>query len=777
MKSFLVFLLLLAGKALFGCGFYPYPEETRFFLFNPQIFGYYGYERFHYSAMGFTSSYYPDSTRFPAGYVEPNTKLWFEYCRGKVDIPSIQSAVYELSKDSLDENAQNAMIRYLYDQKDTDALNYLRFAKKCEFFNSWMEDPWEREPSSLAKKREELMDTAIKLSEQVKNKELKRRYAFLAIRLGWYNNQREKVQALFESVFANTAQKDILYHWALYFRTNKEQDRSLANFGLAQVFAHAVDKRIVCHMYYNRGVSVEQMLQHAKTNEEKANVYLLDGIERHDKVLSYLKQMYALHPESEGLSFLLLREINKIEDFVFTPYYTLFQPSLSYGYWSGNGKETSIRQTLNRAERDREYAREVLAFVNSVDLRKVENPLLWQYGKAYLQFIVRDYTSSLALVRKLEKSVPNRELAGQLQIIKSLTLVARQTPGKAIIPKEVQSVLLENQGHGKFTFALGKELEYLGNTTDAALLFSTLRNPKYFEFPVFNNDVVFWKTTKIWGKTSSTFFTDYYDYVDVVYTPEQVQQMIDSVEANADRKDSFLVYKYEVLKDYIPQLYDLLGTKFIRQNKLQNALAAFEKVGKAYWNRAYTKWDDRDNFFDKNPFFMLKYTPEFIAPADTIRLNKYTVTKQLIYYLSRAEDASEKDRDYYYFLVANAYYNMGREGNVYMMRRMGWWPAQYLTGIEDEPEFRQSNLAKQYYLLARQYAKTKKFKALCLRMVARCEKNRIMYKYVQSGWGKDYEADLASNKYYLELKATYPEYYDDLVSNCDHFKEYFEARR
>ncbi|MES2679877.1 MAG: hypothetical protein V4635_08335 [Bacteroidota bacterium] len=778
MRSFLLFILISAGKSICACGFYPYGEDTRISLFNPRIFDYHSYAEFYYSSNSF-GSFYSDTINFPKDYVEPNIKLWFEYCHGKVDVRSVRSAVYKLTDAEIDGQSQNTMIQYLYRLKDSDALNYLRFAKNCEFFNSWQDDPWERQTFLATPRRTDLMNTAINLAEKVQNIELKKRYAFLAIRLAWYNHHYDKVKSVFSSAFEKTANKDILYYWSLYFKSSCEENAALANFELAQVFANAVDKRFVCHQYFNKKTPLAEVLRLAKTKEEKANVYLLAGIEKCDKALPYLQKMYENNPAFDGLSFLLLREINKIEDFVFTPYYTLFQPSVLFEPWREDGGDLSVKQTLNRAEGDRIYAKEVLQFVKAVDLQKVDNPFFWQSCKAYLQFMTRDYNSCLATVNQIEKSATTSALANQLQIIKALAITAKQAYGSAVISTEIQPTLVLNQKDGQFIFAVGKELEYLGNTTDAALLYSKLTKLWYEGNSEYGNRVVFWRTSKNKKSSYSDYFTDYFDYTDVTYTPEQTQNLIDDIQKNKNKEDSFSLFKYETLNIQIPRLYDLLGTKYIRQNKLADALSAFEKSGSQYWNRAYTRWEDNGDIFDQNPFYHLKYTPQFIVSNDTIRLNKYTVTKQLINYLHKAEDKNEKDRDYYYFLVANAYYNMGREGNIWMMRRFGGWSEYSLSVIEDEVEFRQSNLAKQNYLLAKQYAKTDKFKALCLRMVVRCEKHKIAYDEIRN-WNlnnRNYDSLLAGNKYYLDLKSNYPEHFDDLVSNCDNFETYFEARR
>lgn len=768
MRNFLLFTLILVSNYVSACGYYPYGEDTRISIFNPSLFGYDSYSNFYYSALSFSSN--GDSS--PKSYVLPNNRLWFDYCRGKVDISSIDKAIYHLSVTDIDNPSRNEMIQYLYQQKDSDALNYLRFAKNCEYFNSWQEDPWERKTYLAMPKRTELMNKAQELAKKVQNKELKRRYTFLAIRLAWYNHQYDVIQSLFDSVFEKSSNKDILYYWSLYFKSFTESGSPKVNFQLAQVFANAEDKRFVCHQHYNPKIPIEKTLQVTQTNKEKANVYLLYGIEKPDKALPYLQKMYALDPASNGLSFLLLREVNKVEDYVLTPYYTLFQPSLSYDFWEGK-TDTSTRQTLTRSERDRSYAKDILRFLNTADMSKVENPFFWKCCKAYLLFITRDYNGCLTLIENLEKSLSKNAILNQLHIIKALALTANQKNGNAHIPLQTQSIIISNQTNSQFIFSIGKELEYLGNTTDAALLYAKLDASWEEGLPVF------WKTIKTKNHFYNDYFVNYFEYADAIYTSGQTEHLIKDIQNHFYHHDSFDIFKYGDMRKDIPRLYDLLGTKYVRQNKLANALATFKNIDNRYWYQAYTGWGDRSSIFDQNPFYHLKYTPEFITTKDTIRLNKYTITKQLMDYLLRAENKNEDDRDYYYFLVANAYYNMGSQGNVSMMRRLQSWSGEYPSVIEDEAEFRQSNLAKKYYLLASEYAKTDKFKALCLRMIIRCEKNKLhdQYQGRENQESNVYDSLLASNQYRRELHDKYPEYYQDLVSNCEKFSEYFNARR
>jgi hypothetical protein len=74
----------------------------------------------------------------------------------------------------------------------------------------------------------------------------------------------------------------------------------------------------------------------------------------------------------------------------------------------------------------------------------------------------------------------------------------------------------------------------------------------------------------------------------------------------------------------------------------------------------------------------------------------------------------------------------------------------------DEMEYRNGELAQQYYHLAYEQAQTDQFKALCLRME----------DYAKNNIASEYET----------LQALYPNYYEDL-SGCENLETFFKERR
>lgn len=772
MKILKVFTVILLSSSITAsaCGFYPFGEDVRYCFFKPEYFGFTTYSEFNY-----TANYFEPGQVFDEQHLPPNDEAWFNYCEGKVPVGSIHQAVYEMDKSSLDASSDNLMVQYLYAVKDFEAIQYLRFAKECELANAFIADPWERNDTINIRARSLFIYNAMEGECMAKNPLIKERYLFLAIRLAFYDQDFERVREIFDSNFKGRANKGIIYYYSLYFRTLAEEDPSLQSFMAAQVFANAPDKRFVVYGSFDTELPLEEVLQHAQIKEERSNVYLLSAIHTPDRALNQIKGMYANNPGSEGLDFLLLREMNKIEDWVYTPYYSMFEPSV---YLEGydeeyNGAVTSV---LSRVAADRRYAQDVLDFINSSNLSKVYNPQFWLLIKAQLEFVTNRYSNCLATIEGLKKHATlTIDEQRQIERTRALAITAAQPAGSVVILEEVKPVLLKNAGDDRFIFAIGRELEYKGNTTDAALLYSLL-GQSYTEYVGEGSGSAFWKAKKNKGSTFRDYYGEHMAYIDAVYTPEQLELLIKDVEGSK-QENEFSKWKYSILKNELPMLYDYLGMKYIRQDRLKMAAKSFRKAGNAYWQENYSAWETGDSFgnqFDANPFFQVKYTPDFIPLNDMFTLNKYTITKKLITYLSRANKSSEKNRDYYYFLVANCYYNMTYYGNAWMMRRTYRIGNQTTTIIEDNDEYNECNLANRYYGLAFQHAKTDKFRALCLRMQAKCAENKWSSSYSDYYYG---ERPKYVNPYYEKLEKNYPQYYKELAGNCTYFEDYFKARR
>ncbi|MBD3906689.1 hypothetical protein NAL32_18625 [Chryseobacterium sp. Ch-15] len=784
MKKLAIFTAILLSSIFSACGFYPYGEDIRFYFLNPNNFSYQAYSPFYYSSLSFEQ----DSDLIIL--TQDNEKLWRKYCNNKVLLRDISTVLKDFSYSDIQENSPNLFLRYLYSKKDIEAINYLKFAKNCEYFNTWQDDPWERNENTATAKRDDLLNQATILASKSRKADFKKRYAFLALRLAFYNKDMSKIEKTYRQYFSAEQTNDVIDIWALYFKAISEKNPALMNLYFAKVFAASPEKRFVSWQYFSSKVPESDVLNLAKNRKDKANVLLLYGLYNPEKNLENIKQIYAENSKFDGLSFLLYRELGKLEDWVFTPYYSLFSGSTiqDFDYSMNDFENRNTLKILERSEIDREYAKQVLEFIDSADLSKVENPNFWKYARAELLLMTKNYSESLSHIAELENVLQSQNpMRNNVEIIKALNLFANQTYGNAKIPDAAKDIIVKNKNNKHFIFALGRELEYLGNTDDAAILYASLDNPSTENI---DYNMVYYQSLSNSPKTYGTYYYEYFDYLDAVYSPEQLQSFITKIEGLHRNSDSFYSNFYSMKPSEIKSLYDLLGTKYIRQNKLNLALNTFNKLGENYFDAQYSLWerDGRDGYyssgkiFNQNPFYHLKYTPDFIPEKEHFRINKISVTKKLIEYLNKANNPKEKDRDYYYFLVANCYYNMSQYGNAWMMRRYSVSSEGNYSIREDNKEFNTASLAKFYYGKALENAQTDKFKALCLRMQGRCE--NYNYDFIAensadySSQDDDYENQrFVENKYYQDLKSKYSGQYKDMISGCESFKAYLNARR
>ncbi|WP_281336342.1 hypothetical protein [Flavobacterium eburneipallidum] len=760
MKQFLVFIVLLASsfcKSL-ACGYSPYGEDIRYCLFQPEYFNYSHYKAFYYNANLFGFDYDENPNDYRAN-VEANILDWHNYTNKMVSVEAIEDFNNNLKLTDIHAKSTNDFIQYLYQNKKLDAIGYLKMAKNCEAVNNvFEEDSWERNEIANTNERTVLLNKLVRITQREKNLYFKRKYAFLTIRLAYYAKRQDVMEKFFEDNF-NLSKKDYLYNWSLFFYTFTKSDAE-AMVNAANLMAYCPEKAYASYYYFHENFKISEVLQQAKTKEEIANVYAYASIQKVDKTLDYLKEIYKKNPKSEILGFLLLREINKIEDWVYTPYYSNYLPSTQFDYWSDNTDKITTETLRNRSENDRLYAQEVLDFIQTIDLKATQNPMIWKAAQINLQFITRKYSDCLQQIASFEKTYKTNKAVEQIEKIKALCITANQEYGKAIIQPEIQHLILKYKNDERFIFAFGRELEFKGNITDGMALISLLETNFDNGYDVSN---VEWQGNRIRTSGNLEVFYTYFDYLDFVYAAQDLQTIVDKLKTDFSSGFEKAIYA-RLLKDK-DYLQDLLGTKYIRENQLDKALVTYKSIGKSYWDENYNAWErgnyGEDYSFDQNPFYDFKYTKDFIEHKEKFLVTKLSITEHLIKYTNLAYNPKTKDRDYYYFLLANCYYNMSDYGNSWMMRRYSSSSSYYGQEFEnesyiDEIEYRNKKKASTYYKLAFENAKTPKFKALCLRMMDYAEKNTF-----------------SSSK---RVTGQFPQFSSDL-SGCENLSNYFKSRR
>jgi hypothetical protein len=304
----------------------------------------------------------------------------------------------------------------------------------------------------------------------------------------------------------------------------------------------------------------------------------------------------------------------------------------------------------------------------------------------------------------------------------------------------------------------------------AAALFSQVnRNDDYYR------NGVNWKSGSGKKTLESDYYYSWFFYLDAEYSPEEVQSVIDFALNKSVENSEFNSWLREDLKENIDRMYDLKGTKYIRQNNMSQALTAFQQVDAGLWDS-----EPFSMYLNGNPFHADFYSGHKPSAMDTISYNKLELVKQYQTYWTMANNPKTKNRAYYYFLLANCELNMSHYGNSWMMRRYYWTANMYPNNLEDDDEFFRVKKAQEYYQKAYDLATSSEVKALCLRMKGRCEKHQITFDAPDS-WDFDYDefGGFASyvyskNKTYQKLMNDYPDDAEDLMGYCYSFERYFD---
>lgn len=761
----------ISGFNARACTDFPTAESMRFRLLSPLACGFRNWEQFCYSSELYATEFlaYGNSNLPMNAAEEMNSRLWRTYCKNIPTVEAVFEAVYRIPADS-----GNGFMDYLRRTNDTAALGYLRFAKAGELLNAAYADPWEHGGDAAAQYRQQYIADAITRARRVRAPELQKRYAFLAIRACYYAQDRETMGMLFREYFGERSQHDIIDYWALSFHALTMPSGPERNLLLARVFFHAPDKRFAAETAYQHALPLADVLKYAETADDVAAVWTMKAVRNPGRSLDELEKIAAEKPGHEHLAFLLFREVNKLEDWIYTTTYTARDPILSQ--YTSAEMNPAYATYLKWADKDRQYAARLLAFTEQ-QLQYVQHSReVWEAIRISLQLMTEKHPEALATLRRVEQNKQLRpEMREQLVVFRAIALVAAQAPEEDALPAEARIIIREQAGkNNRLLLALARELERKNKTTDAAVLFAKLS----LQDPWAENAVCWFGRTSS-GKGLHDYFYNYLPYIDAEYTVAQIEDLIRQMERYKSSTDNFQNWAFNELNQDIARLRDLLGTKLLREGRLPDALAAFEKVDDSLWTSKHAIFYQ---YLDANPFYTDMYAEHRKTSADTIRFTKVTLLKKLLEYITKAENPANPDRDYYNFLVANCYFNMTRYGNSWVMRRYFSYSTRAGLELPDGPDFFTCKTAKLYYLRAGRYARSRPFAALCLRMAGRCEKYRLIFESGEYGSyflpsDTNSKKIFNANVYYRELKKQFPGDYDELISNCYSFETYFKERR
>lgn len=760
MQKLLLFSLLYLASFFnaHSCGYYPYGEEVRFCLLKPNLVYPHSTNAFFYNTQRYSGTHLPDD-HFQSGKNAENLDWWHKLLKEKASKEDIYYAVYQASSKELKrKKSSHVAIRILQEKENRAYLHYLLFAKKCSPFNGLEDDPWERNGDNWAKSRDKLIQESTQRAENSTSPELRKRYAHLAIRLAHYNQDGANVKKLYARFFDRNSMQSATDYWALHFKLQAEASSPERNVDVAMVITHSPEKRKSVSYFFDPQFSRDQMLASAKSKEERAALYFWQATTSFHPSLEELKGFGKNNQQEEHLLFLSLREINKLEDWILTPYYSLFEPTLRTT-WSDT---INAQVLLRRIEADRVYAGHFSNWLSEIHSQTDLRNAWWPAIRIYADFLAGSTKGIEARInQELAKKSANTELQIFYEKLLAVCTVVN-SQGENLNELNVEELVLRYKHDNLFLFAIGKELEYKDNKVEAACVFSNINLSGEY------NDAVVWKSPEHNHTLWSDYYDNYFFYMDATYTVNELENLIHYVKTTANAS-AFDQWKTEQIRKDLDRLYDLLGVKYMRKDELQKALKAFNQVAPSFWKgEVFQEYMQQDPF--DNNFILTSYSQSDKS------YTKPEIVEKLIKLKSRVMASDGDDKAYYAFQVANCYRNMTYYGNAWLMKRYYWSGNHYDAGLEDDAEYIEANFAKKYYLLAYKQAKTKQFAALALRLAGQCEKYALLAQNsldYQERWSD--EQMFTMNEVYRKLAREFPAEYEPLVSNCESLYTYFES--
>lgn len=717
MRVFSSLLLVLSFQVSFACGWSVSPETNRLALFKAQREGFFKLTPFYYSA-----DYYYSTNTVSGVDQELNCLEWKKKLGSQIKPEDVHTILYETDSEKFETAYEtkslkktfekNTFIEALLLPKNKAFLNYILFAKKLEY-NSNTDVKWESwEQVGYGSKDHKLadLDDFEKKIKSAKDAFLKQRYAFLILRYSFYAQDKSEVIRLYDTYFTEN-KNTILEPWALYYKALCIENLPLQNYLLSKVFAACEEKSFAVLQHYNWKLTSETLAL-VQNDEERSVVLAIESLRNPAPDLKTIEEVYKLSPNSINLSFLIGREINKLEDWIFTPQYSnngspsvVFDDAIWY--------EDYVKAKQENFNKDILYLRELEYFLISIrEQTSGEQKDYVTAAIAQLCFI----DDEIDLGKKYTNMISDKANAS-IQMQKNIQLALVSLKQDDLKSEKVQNQLFEyfdsvenlvetDNGLFKNLYSLYRiasaDFSKKGDRVTAGLLMmkSDLKNEG--EYSVYNNP----------------YFYSYIGYFDRNATIEDVDRLM----ALQQKEDKTSFEKYICSGTIAPNINyykDLKGTIAFRNNNLELAYATFSSMPKDFWEKNYSFKD----YLNENPF-----TPKILQKDEErkfyYRFNKADFIGKLIQ-LKKQNTATSN------LQLAHAYFNVSYLGNSWMMLAYDWTSGEsyvdyvYGDNSENEKTYQKGNyynltMAKMYYEKALKMSKNNNEKALASLMIFEC---------------------------------------------------------
>jgi hypothetical protein len=842
----------------------PYDYYTTFF--HPDVQGEKDFGAFYFTNYSFT---YDDKE--PISEAAINAAEWATYLGQPVKSADVEKIMYHLDSAGkeqayhffepdqpvADSLASSKFLWALKAPQQEAARKYYQFAHEAEVLGQSSDNYWDPAPRDTAGLKAAAGD-ALQSAMEENDSFLKLRYFYQAQKLNHYAANYAAAKDIYDKYISNISSKSHVKGWALALKAGEERrlgDTTQAAYLFSKVFANYPERRLQAYRNYHYiDAPISDVLKLARTPQEKASLYALTGLANPKVETENLEQVYKNAPTSPLVGTLLVREINKLEEYYLTPalynnsdeFYSgssrtttdteLNKPAKKWLLWAGLAVLLAGIVAIIVAFRQKEgkpagkiaaglltvagivcitwfsfgrpktstgsvrlsqgsffvavpdsvktkydaHIEKLRSFCEKLtsDARYTE-PEIGVLTNAYLYFMQNRPDDGLSILKKTDGQKLGSKMTDQKGIINLLLSAQRIKQLKAVdeaalLPSlqwlkkkviagakpEPQSYPItpdmQNQfaitSRNFYTYVLAPAYLRQGDTARAALAMLASQNDEGTQY----RDHMFKQVPDFW-----------YNYLHST----QLKQVIEwKARRPADKYLAFLSNSLKEVDDR--NLYELLGTIYLREHRYQDAVTAF-KVERAKSNYAPI---DEANIAYGDPF--VERVNDYAQPPTR------GITK-LQFALKMAEVEAKIKNDpknaTLYYKMATGLYNTSTYSDSWNLISYIW--SSYDFGRKQmyyyDGDYIKTSLAEQYYLKARELSSDQEFKAKCTFMAAKCEQKQhdapsFMDNYeTYDQREKAYLKLIRQNDYFKEMQQyKNTKFYQKAVNECAYLSDF-----
>lgn len=754
-------VLLISSSMAKACAWWPEGDQIRFCIFSADLAEGDDMSELFYSPH-FFNNWKVDE------YVGPTENLqeWYAYFDGKFSLKTLDEAIYRYQPTrwsywSTEERAidlsDNKLLKHFKKGGHQEAAEYLYLAIDIE--KELRSDPWSEKESDEAQLNAYIAKAEKKL-KSVKDDYIQLRYAYQLIVMNFYKGDGRSVEHYYNTYVKNSKQTSVIKSWAQYYYAEMIWDKDQRLYQLSRVFDESKAKcRKIWMDYPSDRKSVSGALKLCKNDREKATILSILAFKNPGRAMDQFKEITDLHVNDELVDILLIREINKMEDWYFSDRYLGYGMSIDT-YWSENPMFDFIKE--RNFESDKHYLKSFCQLtIDILKKKNVENQGLWYTSVAYMAYMLDDQKTCDQYLELAHQAARKNEVKAQIATIELLQLVKYENEwdeefqqqlmkGIQQLEENKDYILNYNRFYAQIMLAISRKYLEEENYTLAALFESKVKTHDFSER--FDG----W----VWSFDESGYQA--FNLLNETATSEDMEEFF----AWMNKKDKSRLEKwlFEDVEPYQWRLMDLWGTSYLREDQLEKALAIYEQIPDSVWQVT----NDKYHYYyrqelDNDPFETNIYGRSYGNPTG----NTYTKPEFVreILRLQRLLKGPGEDKAHYALLLGNAYYNMGYHGNSYYYTEYSWSSYEADDYKRDQSSYYSSDKALKYYQMAEDMAPNQKYAAFCHRLQLKCKRD--------SYYNLEYWKDKADRDW-AEFAQKYPDHAPRL-KNCDYLLYYTDA--